>query len=108
MAKFFEPTTINEMTLQNRLDCPVNWEGIYEQDGKHAEKIVNWYRDLAQGGIGLIISCYAFVRTEGKQLSGKMGIHTDAFASDYEKLTDVVHEADGQLSGDGGQWVPAI
>ncbi len=108
MAKVFEPTTINKMTLQNRLDCSANWEGMYKKDGKHVEKIVKWYREIAQGGICLVNQCYAFIRTEGKQLSGKMGIHTDTFAGDYEKLTDGVHDAGGQLSCDGGQWVLAI
>ncbi len=54
MAKVFEPTTINKMTLQNRLDCSANWEGMYKKDGKHVEKIVKWYREIAQGGICLV------------------------------------------------------
>jgi 2,4-dienoyl-CoA reductase-like NADH-dependent reductase (Old Yellow Enzyme family) len=107
MANLFDPTTINGMTLQNRLVRSATWEGMCEQDGKPTEKVVNWYRDLAQGGIGLIITGYAFVRQEGKQLPGKMGIHTDAFAGDYEKLTGAVHDAGGkvalQLVHAGGQ-----
>ena len=98
MAKLFESTTINGMTLQNRLVRSATWEGMCEQDGKPTEKVVNWYRDLAQGGVGLIITGYAFVRPEGKQLPGKMGIHTDAFAGDYEKLTGAVHDAGGKVA----------
>ena len=44
-------------------------KGMCEQDGTPTEKVANWYRDLAHGGIGLIISGYTFVRPEGKQLS---------------------------------------
>ena len=74
------------------------WEGVYTQDGRPTEKLINWYRDLAQGGIGLIISGYTFVRPEGKQLSGKMGIYTDDFASDFENLTSAVHYAGGKIA----------
>jgi len=98
MANLFDPITINGMTLRNRLVRSATWEGMCEQDGKPTEKVVNWYRDLAQGGVGLIITGYAFVRPEGKQLPGKMGIHTDAFAGDYEKLTGAVHDAGGKVA----------
>jgi len=65
MATLLDQTTINGMTLQNRLVRSATWEGMCEQSGKPAEKVVNWYRDLAQGGIGLIITGYA-----AKKLSG--------------------------------------
>ncbi|MBW2612820.1 MAG: NADH:flavin oxidoreductase, partial [Deltaproteobacteria bacterium] len=97
-TKLFEPTMINRMTLQNRLVRSATWEGLCEPDGRPTEKVVNWYRDLAQGGTGLIITGYAFVRPEGKQLPGKMGIHTDAFAGNYENLTRDVHDAGGKVA----------
>ncbi|MBW1607275.1 MAG: NADH:flavin oxidoreductase [Deltaproteobacteria bacterium] len=107
MANLFDPTTINGMALQNRLVRSATWEGMCEQDGRPTEKLANWYRDLVQGGIGLIVSGYTFVRPEGKGLPGKMGIHTDDFSGDYENLTRAVHDAGGkivvQLVHAGGQ-----
>ncbi|MBW1752815.1 MAG: NADH:flavin oxidoreductase, partial [Deltaproteobacteria bacterium] len=47
---------------------------------------------------GLIVSGYTFVRPEGKGLPGKMGIHTDDFAGDYENLTRAVHAAGGKIA----------
>ncbi len=98
MAALFDQTMINGMTLQNRLVRSATWEGMCEQDGRPTEKVVNWYRELAKGGIGLIITGYAFIRPEGKQLPGKMGIHTDAFAGNYENLTRAVHDAGGKVA----------
>ncbi len=95
MANLFDPTTINSMTLQNRLVRSATWEGMCEQNGRPTEKVISWYRDLSQGGTGLIISGYTFIRPEGKQLPGKMGICTDDFASDFENLTSAVHDAGG-------------
>ena len=55
MATLFDKTTINGMTLQNRLVRSATWEGMCEQNGRPTEKVVNWYRELAQGGIYCVI-----------------------------------------------------
>jgi 2,4-dienoyl-CoA reductase-like NADH-dependent reductase (Old Yellow Enzyme family) len=107
MRTTFEQSSINGMTLQNRLVRSATWEGMCDIDGKPTDKLVSFYRDLAQGGVGLIISGYTFVRPEGKQLPGKMGIHTDNFADAMQELTAGVHQAGGkiciQLVHAGGQ-----
>ncbi|UCF01302.1 MAG: NADH:flavin oxidoreductase [Deltaproteobacteria bacterium] len=98
MTTLFEETAINGMTLRNRLVRSATWEGMCEQDGRPTEKLINCYRDLAQGGIGLIISGYTFVRPDGKQFPGKMGIHADDFAGAYKNLTSTVHDAGGKIA----------
>ena len=107
MSKLFEKTTINGMTLNNRLVRSATWEGMCDQDGRPTAKLTDFYTKLAEGGVGLIISGYTFVRPEGKQLPGKMGIHTDDFAADMQKITKAVHDAGGkiciQLVHAGGQ-----
>jgi 2,4-dienoyl-CoA reductase-like NADH-dependent reductase (Old Yellow Enzyme family) len=97
MKTIFDQTNINGMTLQNRLVRSATWEGMCDPDGKPTAKLTSFYKDLAQGGVGLIITGYTFVRPEGKQLQGKMGIHTDTFAGPMQELTGAVHEAGGKL-----------
>jgi 2,4-dienoyl-CoA reductase-like NADH-dependent reductase (Old Yellow Enzyme family) len=65
MATIFEETAINGMVMNNRMIRSATWEGMCEQDGRPTEKLINCYRDLAQGGIGLIISGLTFVLPEG-------------------------------------------
>ena len=107
MAILFEETTINGMTLRNRMVRSATWEGMCDPEGRPLTKLVDCYHDLAEGGIGLIISGYSFVRPEGKQLPGQMGIHDDGFETDYLKLTGAVHDSGGriaiQLVHTGGQ-----
>jgi 2,4-dienoyl-CoA reductase-like NADH-dependent reductase (Old Yellow Enzyme family) len=107
MATLFDQTTINGMTMRNRLVRSATWEGMCEADGRPTAKLANWYRDLAGGGVGLIITGYSFVRPEGKQLPGKMGIHSDDFAPEMKALTKAVHDQQGkiciQLVHAGGQ-----
>lgn len=112
MKNLFEKTTINGLTLDNRSVRSATWEGMCENDGRPTPKLTSWYRDLAAGSVGLIISGYAFVRSDGKQLPGKMGIHTDNFAADMQTLTQAVHSEGGkiciQLVHAGGQTQTAI
>ncbi len=107
MRSIFDETRINGMTLKNRLVRSATWEGMCEEDGRPTEKLINFYRELARGGVGLITTGYTFVRPEGKQLPGKMGIHTDGFASEMKEMTRGVHEEGGkiciQLVHAGGQ-----
>lgn len=98
MATLFEETTINGMAMRNRMIRSATWEGMCKQDGRPTKKLIDWYRNLAQGGIGLIISGNTTVRPEGKQVPGTMGIHTDDFAGDYEDLTSTVHDVGGKIA----------
>ncbi|MDX1763149.1 MAG: NADH:flavin oxidoreductase [bacterium] len=107
MAVLFETTEINGMTLANRLVRSATWEGMCQDNGRPTQKLIDYCRDLAAGGVGLIISGYTFVRPDGKQLPRKMGIHTDDYASDFKRLFRAIHDAGGkmviQLVHAGGQ-----
>jgi 2,4-dienoyl-CoA reductase-like NADH-dependent reductase (Old Yellow Enzyme family) len=110
MRKIFDKTEINGMKLENRLVRSATWEGMCEPDGRPTEKLTDCYVSLARGGIGLIITGYTFVRPDGKQLPGKMGLHTDGFAGDMIKMVNAVHDEGGsicvQLVHAGGQTTP--
>lgn len=107
MHKLFEETKIKGLALKNRFVRSATWEGMCGDDGRPAEKLFSCYRDLAKGGVGLIISGYTFVRPEGRQMPGTMGMHKDGLRPDMEALTGVVHEEGGkicvQLVHAGGQ-----
>jgi 2,4-dienoyl-CoA reductase-like NADH-dependent reductase (Old Yellow Enzyme family) len=98
MATLFEETTINGMTMRNKMVRSATWEGMCDQDGRPTDKLIDCYRDLAQGGTGLIISGFTFVQPDGKGIPGKMGIHSDDFANDYGNLTRAVRDAGGKIA----------
>ncbi len=98
MATLFDTTTLNQMTLSNRIVRSATWEGMCDPTGRPTDKLITCYRDLALGGVGLLISGYSFITPDGKQAPGQMGIHRDDFGDDYHKLTKVVHEAGGKIA----------
>jgi 2,4-dienoyl-CoA reductase-like NADH-dependent reductase (Old Yellow Enzyme family) len=107
MKNLFDQTSVNGMTLNNRFARSATWEGMCDPEGRPMEKLISLYRELARGKVGLIISGYAFVSPEGKQLPGKMGIHSDAAAESMQAMTEAVHQENGkiciQLVHAGGQ-----
>ncbi len=110
MSKIFESTEINGMCLNNRLVRSATWEGMCDPDGKPGQQLIDCYRDLASGGVGLIISGYSFVSHDGRQAPGMMGMYSDDFAAEMKDLANVVHDAGGkicvQLVHAGGQSAP--
>jgi 2,4-dienoyl-CoA reductase-like NADH-dependent reductase (Old Yellow Enzyme family) len=103
----FDNTRIGNITLNNRFVRSATWEGMCDDDGKVTQKLVAYYRGLVMGGTGLITSGYSYVRADGKQLPGKMGICHDSHLPGLQHLTEAVHQEGGvifcQLVHAGGQ-----
>ena len=112
MRKVFDETRINGMTLANRLVRSATWEGMCEEDGRPTPKLAVYYANLAKGGVGLIITGYAFIRHDGRQLPGQMGIKDDGFADEMRQVTRAVHGEGGniclQLVHCGGQTTSKV
>ncbi len=112
MKTLFDQTEINGLKLQNRLVRSATWEGMCDEAGRPTEKLISYYGQLANGGVGLLISGYTYVSPEGKQLKGKMGLCSDDSALEMQRLTDVVHKVGGkiciQIVHAGGQTVSTI
>jgi len=97
MKTLFDGTSINSMELQNRFVRSAIWEGMCDENGRPGSRLVECYRELAKGGVGLIITGYTFVLRDGKQTRGSMGAQTDDFATEMRMLSDAVHTEGGKL-----------
>ncbi|WP_136796390.1 NADH:flavin oxidoreductase [Desulfosediminicola ganghwensis] len=94
MKTLFDKTTIGTMTLKNRLWRSATWENMADEKGHLTDRLRTVYRGLAQGGIGTIITGYAFVLEDEQPNPGMMGIYDDSFISEYKELTTEV-QAEG-------------
>ncbi|MBI5419983.1 MAG: NADH:flavin oxidoreductase [Deltaproteobacteria bacterium] len=107
MVSPFEKAVIGRIPLRNRFVRSATWEGMCGEDGAPTERLVALYEALVEGGVGLIITGYAYVRPEGKQTPGKMGIYDDSLVTALTALTRRVHGRGGrilmQLVHAGGQ-----
>jgi len=107
MSTLFQSTDIKSLQLKNRFIRSATWEGMCEKNGRPTPKLTAWYVQLAKGGVGLIITGYAIVREDGKQLPATLGLHRDDFEPEMTAMTNQVHSAGGkicaQLVHAGGQ-----
>lgn len=97
MSKLFTPTRIGSLTLKNRFVRSATWENMATEDGHMTDKLYGIYRELAEGGVGLIVTGYANIVAEEKPNAGMMGMYDDSFIPEYKKLTDLVHQHDSKI-----------
>jgi 2,4-dienoyl-CoA reductase-like NADH-dependent reductase (Old Yellow Enzyme family) len=107
MPAIFETTNLCGIELGNRLVRSATWEGLATADGGMTPPLLQIYEDLADGGVGLIISSYLYVDPVGKQSLGQIGVYSDESIPGLSDLARVVHDHGGKLVGQivhcGGQ-----
>lgn len=97
MSVLFESTEINGMKLANRFVRSATWEAMATNDGAVTPKLIKTMVDLAEGGVGLIISGHAYILPEGQASPWQMGIYKDELIDGLRAMTDAVHEAGGKI-----------
>ncbi len=97
MNVLFESGRIGGMTTVNRFVRSATWEGMAADNGAVTPKLVRAMTELANGGVGLIISGHAFVSPEGQAGPWQLGIHMDDLIDGLKQMTDAVHGAGGKI-----------
>jgi len=97
MNRLFESSEINGMKLANRFVRSATWEGMASPEGEVTPKLIETMRSLAKGGVGLIISSHAYIRTDGQASPWQIGIYKDELIPGLKEMTDAVHEAGGKI-----------
>jgi 2,4-dienoyl-CoA reductase-like NADH-dependent reductase (Old Yellow Enzyme family) len=97
MKQIFEAARIGKLELKNRLVRSATWENLADEQGHITYPLYQLYKKLAAGGIGLIITGYAFVSKDEQPNPGMLGIYDDSFITEYRKLTDMVHEQGSKI-----------
>ncbi|BEQ15045.1 NADH:flavin oxidoreductase [Desulfoferula mesophila] len=107
MADIFTPWKIKDLSIPNRLVRSATWEGLADDDGVPSHELINALADLAEGGVGLIITGYAYISPEGRGLPKQTGAHIDALVGPLTRISDAVHKSGGlvamQIVHAGGQ-----
>ena len=110
MSLLFTPTRLGTLDIKNRIARSATGEGMCKISGRVTPLLVDFYRDLAHGGAGLIMTGHAFVRSDGKASEGMMGVHDDKLLEGLTALVDAVHEGGAkavcQLNHAGRQTRP--
>jgi 2,4-dienoyl-CoA reductase-like NADH-dependent reductase (Old Yellow Enzyme family) len=94
----FDPGRIGTLDLPNRLIRSATAARMAGPDGRPRPALKGLYRELARGGVGLIISGHMYVDPSGKAHPEMTGIYADALIPDLTELVAVVHGAGGRIA----------
>ena len=94
MSVLFEPKNIGKMEVRNRFVRSATAEGVADEAGLINDKLLHYmYTELAEGGVGLIITGHAYVQPNGRCSSNQMGIYRDDLVPGLRELSSAVHRA---------------
>ena len=86
-----EPKKIGPMTIKNRIVRSATYEKRAAEDGTVTEELVHFYKTLAEGGIGLIITGFAYIHPSGQALPKQIAVDRDDIILGLSKIADIIH-----------------
>jgi len=92
MSILFSPITIGNLELPNRFVRSATADRFTEGAGFVADKKIAICQQLAEGGVGLIISGVVYVHPTGKTTFSQTSIASDEYIPGLTRLTKAVHE----------------
>ena len=94
----FKHYGIGRMELRNRFVRSATWDATADSSGTVTDNSVALYRELGQGGVGLIVSGYAFISPLGQAVHGQYGAHTDNMIPGLHRLVQVAHQSGAKIA----------
>lgn len=111
MKTLFDETKISKMNLKNRFIRSAVWEGLADEKGHVTDELIGYYENLANGGVGTIITGFSNVMEFDQPGPNMIGIYDDVFIDELEKLTSTVHKFNAnmviQIVHGGPKWGPS-
>lgn len=87
----FSEGAIAGLKTKNRLVRSATVEGAASNDGRVTETYTDFYKTLARGGVGTIITGYMAVAENGRSVHKQAGIWADWHVAGIKKAADAVH-----------------
>ena len=91
--RLFDEMQMGSLVARNRFVRAATYEGAADAAGRITPEIMRIYRELARGGVGTIITSFAYVRDDGYHPAHMMGLDRDELVPAWRELVACVHEA---------------
>jgi 2,4-dienoyl-CoA reductase-like NADH-dependent reductase (Old Yellow Enzyme family) len=97
MPVLFEKTSIKSLDLENRSVRSATWSGVADRKGYVTERAIDFYGNLAAGGIGLIITGFQYVMPNAIAMLYQLGNYREEMLAGLTRLTDAIHSQGGKV-----------
>ncbi|MFZ5643741.1 MAG: NADH:flavin oxidoreductase [Bacillota bacterium] len=94
--KVFSEGRIVNLVLKNRLIRSATGDNKMTADGKTTDAVLKIYKDIAAGGVGMIITGVMYVTPENKSIDRQPCIYSDEYIEEIAKIADIVHQTDNK------------
>ena len=88
--KLFEPFTLNQITLKNRLIMPGMDTNFGDEEGNISDKLIAYYELRAKGEVGLIIVEGAYFDKRGAGTATMLSIDSNKRIARFQELVSVI------------------
>lgn len=93
----FDTAYIGSLKVRNHFLRSATYEGKADPDGSPNEEITRIYRELAEGGIGTIITSYTYIADYEKPADNQLGIYSDELTDKYRAVTEAAHSGGSKI-----------
>lgn len=105
MVGLFDPGTIGNVTIPNRIVMPSMTTRTADFDGHVTDATIAYFRARAEGGVGLVTIEMSSPEKVGRHRYYELGMYDDRFLPGLTRLADAIHAAGAKASiqlGHGG------
>jgi len=92
LKHLFSPSKIGNVEIKNRIVRSATHDSKATNDGYVTDKLVEFYDELAKGGVGLIISGYIAVDPIGAQTHRMPYLYDESYIPGQRRLVKAIHE----------------
>jgi 2,4-dienoyl-CoA reductase-like NADH-dependent reductase (Old Yellow Enzyme family)/NADPH-dependent 2,4-dienoyl-CoA reductase/sulfur reductase-like enzyme len=93
LSHLFSPLSIGKLRVPNRIVLPPMGNRYPTFAGTVTDRLIRYYLEMAQGGVGLIIVQFASVTASGRSSYYPLGIWDDDHIPGLQQLTQTIHAA---------------
>ncbi len=90
LPNLFSPIHIGTMTLKNRLVRSATYEAKADEDGNPTDLYIDFYRQLAEGGVGLIVTGLTYPEKAGK-LPRTLRVDDSSCLPNLSRIATAIH-----------------
>jgi 2,4-dienoyl-CoA reductase-like NADH-dependent reductase (Old Yellow Enzyme family) len=112
MKQIFEPCSIGNLALKNRIIRAATHEGMAHHDGMPTDDLLKLYKKLAAGGAGAIITGYMSVMQNGRTFLNQRMFDNDSYIDIYRTINDQLKQSNtpiiAQLAHGGSRSMSKI
>lgn len=94
MKTLFDETDLNGLKMKNRFVRSATGENLATPEGHIIDDLMTVYKELAEGGVGMIILSFTSVAPVDHFNDGLLRLHDDSLIPEYEKLVREIHKQD--------------